>query len=134
MKSYFLYDGACGMCHSSVQFFMKFSKSKSFLFSSLDSSFTQDLLLKHSISYDQALESAIYIREGVVHQKSSAVLWALSDCIFPFNLAKVFLILPKGARDFFYGLVAKRRHSISKGLNIKCELPSSLDRSRIINE
>lgn len=134
MKSYFLYDGDCGMCHSSVRFFMKFSKSKQFQFSRLDSVFSQKVLSQHSISYDQAKESAIYLRGSRVHQKSSAVLWALSDCVFPFSCAKVFLIIPKVIRDFGYRLVAQRRYAISKGLNISCELPNTIEHSRIIEE
>ena len=132
METYFLYDGACGMCHSSVRFFMKFSKSKQFKFSRLDSSFSREVLSQHQIDYDQAMESAIYIRGDRVHQKSSAVLWALSDCVFPLSCAKVFLLVPKELRDFFYRLVAQRRHAISKGLNIPCKLPDSIERSRMI--
>ena len=101
MKSYFLYDGECGVCTHAVRFLLYFSKSNELYFSSLNSEFSQNLLKDLAIVYDQEDEGAVYIRGEAVYHKSTAMLQALSDCRWPISMAKIFLILPQGLRDWF---------------------------------
>ena len=133
MKSYFLYDGQCGMCHTSVRFFMRFSKTDDFLFSTIDSEFTKEQLSQRGIALSEATEGAIYIRGDQLYQNSSAVLEALSDCIMPFSFFRIGLIIPKRLRDKLYRRVAQRRLWISKKLNLACTLPDWADQKRIVD-
>ncbi len=130
MKSYFLYDGQCGMCHASVRFFMRFSKTEDFMFSTIDSEFTQNELSIRGIPLSEASEGAIYIRGEHLYQKSSAVLEALSDCVLPFSLFSIGLIIPKKLRDGLYRCIARRRLWISKKLKLSCNLPKHTDQNR----
>ena len=108
MKSYFLYDGECGVCTHAVRFILRFSKSNELYFSSLNSEFSKNLFKDLAIVYDQENEGAVYIQGEAVYHKSTAMLQALSDCRWPISMAKIFLILPQGLRDWFYREFAKR--------------------------
>ena len=132
MKSYFLYDGECGVCTHAVRFLLHFSKSNELYFSSLNSEFSENLLKDLAIVYDQENEGAVYIRGEAVYHKSTAMLQALSDCRWPISMAKIFLILPQGLRDWFYRGFAKRRLKLSKQCNLKCELPKNTDSKRFL--
>ena len=132
MKSYFLYDGECGVCTHAVRFLLYFSKSNELYFSSLNSEFSENLLKDLAIVYDQEDEGAVYIRGEAVYHKSTAMLQALSDCRWPISMAKIFLILPQGLRDWFYREFAKRRLKLSKQCNLKCELPKNTDFNRFL--
>lgn len=132
MKSYFLYDGDCGVCTWSVRFFLRFSKTDNFYISSLDSEFTDKLLDHLVVVYDQDDEGAIYVRGEEVYHKSTAILEAMSDCCRPVSWARIFLKVPQGLRDWAYRVFAKYRLSISKRLNLKCELPNTVDAQRIL--
>ena len=132
MKSYFLYDGECGVCTHAVRFLLYFSKSNELYFSSLNSEFSENLLKDLAIVYDQENEGAVYIRGEAVYHKSTAMLQALSDCRWPISMAKIFLILPQGLRNWFYRGFAKRRLKLSKQCNLKCELPKNTDFNRFL--
>ena len=132
MKSYFLYDGECGVCTHAVRFLLHFSKSNELYFSSLNSEFSKNLFKDLAIVYDQEDEGAVYIRGEAVYHKSTAMLQALSDCRWPISMAKIFLILPQGLRDWFYREFAKRRLKLSKQCNLKCELPKNTDFNRFL--
>ena len=108
MKSYFLYDGECGVCTHAVSFLLHFSKSNELYFSSLNSEFSK-ITKGSSYCYDQEDEGAVYIRGEAVYHKSTAILQALSECRWPFSMAKIFLLLPQGLRNWFYKGFAKRR-------------------------
>ena len=132
MKRYFLYDGNCGVCSWSVRFFLRFSKSDDFYFSSLYSEFTDKLLDHLVVVYDQDEEGAIYVRDEEVYHRSTAILQAMSDCLWPFSMAKIFLKLPERFRDWLYRGFAKNRLKVSKILNLKCGLPSKADSKRLL--
>ena len=132
MKSYFLYDGECGVCTHAVRFRLRFSKSNELYFSSLNSEFSENLFKDLAIVYDQENEGAVYVRGEAVYHKSTAMLQALSDCRWPISMAKIFLILPQGLRNWFYRGFAKRRLKLSKQFNLKCELPKNTDSKRFL--
>lgn len=115
-----------------VRFFLRFSKSDDFYFSSLHSEFADKLLDQLSVVYDHNDEGAIYVRGQAVYHKSTAILQALSDCRWPISLAKIALIVPQGLRDWAYRGFAQRRLKFSKKLNLKCDLPKNTDYKRFL--
>lgn len=131
MKSYFLYDGDCGLCHWAVRFFMRTSKSKNFCFSSVYSEFSEKLLDELVVVYDRDDEGAIYIRGDKAYRKSTAILQALADCHAPFSWVSQLLVIPEKLRDFLYTVFAQRRMRICKALNLKCKFPPEIDQGRI---
>lgn len=131
MKSYFLYDGNCGLCHWAVRFFMRASKSKDFCFSSVDSDFSEKLLDELVEIYDPEDEGAIYVRGDKAYRKSTAILQALADCNVPFSWVSWLLFLPENFRNVLYTGFAKRRLRICKALRLKCRFSPEVDQSRI---
>ena len=131
MKTFFLYDGECGLCHWAVRFFIRTSKSKDLCFSSVYSDFSKKLLDELVEIYDPEDEGAIYVRGDKAYRKSTAILQALADCNAPFSWVSRLLVIPENFRNFLYSAFAKRRMRICKALRLKCKFPSGIDQSRI---
>ncbi len=122
-----LFDGACNLCHRSVQFCLKHedpNKNPQLKFSSLDSEYAQKILQKHGLSSD-SVESVIYVDQGErVFQKSSAAFQIARYLKFPFLLLQYFSYLPVFLTDFPYSWVAKYRYRLFGKLD-QCQLPEA---------
>lgn len=122
------YDGECGFCNSSVQFILNHKKAP-FYFVSLQSSLAKTLLAPYNITIQ--LDTIYYLKNGMLYDKSSAVLQITKRLKGAYPALFVFYILPKFFRDIFYNFIAKRRHRIKKGY---CAIPSPDDLRYFIKE
>ena len=109
-KSIILFDGICNLCNSSVRLILKNDTKEAFLFSSIQSDASQKLLLQLNRKNNQ-LKSILLVENGEIFEKSEAVLRIAAKLRFPWNLARLFVILPKSWRDRIYDYVARNRYS-----------------------
>lgn len=130
MTKIILFDGACTVCHKSVQFIIKRDLHGTFRFASLQSEIGQNLLKQYHVPTD--IDSIVCIANERVYVKSSAVLRIARDLHGVWKLAALFFIVPKPIRDFFYDLFAKNRHKLFRSKNNTCQLPSRDDRKRFL--
>lgn len=115
------FDGYCNLCNSFVDFLIKVDKKGLLKFASLQGETATKRLdtKEHPINKD----TVIYLRDNQQFEKSTAVLYILSDLGGFWRLLKIFLVLPQCLRDFFYRLVAANRYRfISK--RATCRTPS----------
>jgi predicted DCC family thiol-disulfide oxidoreductase YuxK len=99
------YDGLCGLCDSSVQFIIKNDKKKEFRFSSLQSTYAENLLGEKAKQ-----DSFILFINGNVFDKSTAVLKVCKIIGGPFLLLYPLILIPSFIRDGVYGMIAKNRY------------------------
>lgn len=105
-----LFDGICNLCNGSVQFIIKRDPKEQFSFASLQSDAAEKLLLQ--FNYDNSkVKTIVLIEDGQLYTKSTAVLRICKRIDSMWRLMYVFIIIPKGLRDFVYGVVAKYRYS-----------------------
>ena len=105
-----LFDGICNLCNESVQFIIKRDPEEQFLFASLQSDAAEKLLLQ--FNYDNSkLKTIVLIEDGQLYSKSTAILRICKRLNFMWRLMYMFIILPRGFRDFVYNVVAKYRYS-----------------------
>lgn len=116
-----LFDGECNFCNSTVNFIIKNEQGSSLFFSSLQSKAGQKILKDNRLPADN--KSILFLADGVVHQRSEAVLNILAKMRRPYYYLVVFKILPLWFRDFIYNVVAKHRKSIVTK-KVSCEIPS----------
>ena len=126
-----LYDGGCGLCHRFVRFAALRDPRGVHRYAALQSATARALLERHGAP--AGLDSTVLIDEGGLHVESAAALRILRRLRFPWPLAAVFLLVPRGLRDLVYRQVARRRFRWF-GAAHGCPLPDPALRSRIIDE
>jgi len=108
-KSIILFDGVCILCNDSVQFIIKKDKEKRFLFTSLQSDAAQDILLQFQLKkYD--FNTLIFLENGVLYKKSTAVLKIVKRLPNLWKLIYGFIIIPPFIRDYLYSIIANNRY------------------------
>lgn len=123
------YDGDCGFCNRSVAFVLKYDKTKSICFASIQSKFTENLFAERG--FEKPDLSTFYFLEGeILLSKSKAAIRLANYMRFPQNLIKVTWIIPHVIRDLFYDFIAKRRQKLAKGY---CVMPSAEDNVRFLD-
>ncbi len=125
-----LFDGVCNFCEASIQFIIKRDTDAVFRFASLQGEQGRAIALKHGVDPDIVI-TLMLLEEGTLYNKSCASLRIARHLRFPWNLARVFLILPKWMRDPFYMLVSKNRYRIA-GKKEECMVPGPELRERFL--
>ena len=129
MGGVILFDGTCAFCEGSV----KFIAGRDDGYHRFGASQTPEgraLLEQHGIDRDAA-RSIVLIEDGAVYLRSTAVLRIAKHMRAPWNVAAMFLLVPRPIRDFVYGIVAAIRHRIA-GQSNACEIPPPEIRARLI--
>lgn len=121
-KSIILFDGVCNLCNNSVLFIIKRDQKNQFLFSSLQSDACQDILLQFQLKNSE-LRSIVLIENGVIFEKSTAILKIVRHLPNFWKLNYVFIIVPKFIRDFIYTIIANNRYKWF-GKKETCMLPN----------
>lgn len=123
------YDGVCNMCNGSVQFVMRFDRSHSIRFLSLQSNLAADLLLPFGQD-NKELFSMLLLHEGKLYSQTDAIfrtamlmggIWAV--------FGQVGLWVPRPLRNAIYRVIARNRYNWF-GKKETCPLPSPELRAR----
>jgi predicted DCC family thiol-disulfide oxidoreductase YuxK len=131
-----LYDGVCGLCNGFVQFLLKRDKNHRLKFASLQSSFAQQVLTRHSVNPDR-LDTVYVVLDHDNPQerllsRSDAVLYLASELQ---GFWRVFLagrVVPRFLRDFFYEVVARNRYRVF-GKYDSCMMPEPGYRDKFVD-
>jgi predicted DCC family thiol-disulfide oxidoreductase YuxK len=129
MGGVILFDGTCAFCEGSV----KFIAGRDDGYHRFGASQTPEgraLLEQHGIDREAA-RSIVLIEDGTVYLRSTAVLRIARHMRAPWNVAAMFLLVPRPIRDFVYGIVASIRHRLA-GESNACEIPPPEIRARLI--
>lgn len=77
------------------------------------------------------VDTIVYLRENEKFERSSAVLFILSDLGGVWMIARFFFIVPRFLRDFIYRIVAANRYRFFKKRET-CRMPTSSDKQRLL--
>jgi predicted DCC family thiol-disulfide oxidoreductase YuxK len=117
-----LFDGICNLCNNAVQFVIKRDKKSLFRFSSLQSSFGQNLLNQHNLHH-AGFDSFILLENGKIYTKSTAALMVAKRLSGAWALLYCFIIIPPFIRNSVYDIIARNRYKWF-GKKESCWLPS----------
>jgi predicted DCC family thiol-disulfide oxidoreductase YuxK len=124
-----LFDGECGFCNKSVQFFLQREKNKLMHFAPLQSDVGQEV--KNYFEIDSKIDSIILIKQHSAYIKSCAALRLTLYMKGLWPLMTVFLVIPPFLRNMVYDAIAKRRMKIS-GRVESCSLIPIEDKPRFL--
>ena len=129
-KSIILFDGVCNLCNASVNFIIKHDKKKQFLFASLQSDAAKEILLQFS-SRKIDFKSILLIKNGIIYDKSTAVLLITKQLSNYYKFLYGLIIIPAFMRDFVYNFIAKHRYNWF-GKEESCMIPSASLKNRFL--
>lgn len=121
-KSVILFDGVCNLCNTSINFIIRNDKKKHFLFASLQSDAAKEILLQHN-SKNIFMNSVILIENGIVYEKSTAILKIAIHLPNMYKILSIFSIIPTFIRDTIYMFISKNRYNWFGKMD-SCILPS----------
>ncbi|MFA8300005.1 MAG: thiol-disulfide oxidoreductase DCC family protein [Hyphomicrobiales bacterium] len=108
-RTILIFDDKCLMCNKSVLFLIKHDYKHTLIFTSIYSQISKELL-KNNIKA-QNTDSIIMIKDDKFYYASTAILLAIKNLRFPFNILSILgFCIPKIIRDYFYFKIAKARH------------------------
>ncbi len=116
-----LFDGICNLCNGAINFIIKHDRKKIFRFSTIQSDAGKKAIKLFGIPEEN--DSVILIFNNQIFLESEAILKILRLLPFPWNIATVFSIIPKGLRNKLYKWIAKNRY-LWFGTRTDCRIPS----------
>jgi predicted DCC family thiol-disulfide oxidoreductase YuxK len=119
-----IFDGECNVCNGWADFLLRFDKRDIFRFAALQSEVGARLA--------NGVEGSIVLVDGsAVLVRSDAVLRMLALLGFPFSLAGIARVIPRGLRDAVYDFVARNRIKWF-GRRDTCRVPTAEERGKFL--
>ncbi len=119
-----IFDGECNVCNGWADFLLRFDKRDIFRFAALQSEVGARLA--------NGVEGSIVLVDGsAVLVRSDAVLRMLALLGFPFSLAGIARVIPRGLRDAVYDFVARNRIKWF-GRRDTCRVPTADERGKFL--
>ena len=118
-----LFDGVCNLCNSTVQFIIKNDIKNNFKFSSLQSDFGKNFLIKNGLDKDNYSSIILIVDKDKYYTKSSAILKIYTK-LRGYKWMGIFFLIPKFLRDLGYSIISKNRYLIFGKAENSCLLPS----------
>ncbi|MFN0031155.1 MAG: thiol-disulfide oxidoreductase DCC family protein [Flavobacteriales bacterium] len=129
MKNIIFFDGVCGLCNKSIDWFIRRDNKRRFVYAPLQGITAVRLLAP---AFTQQINSFVYHRQGKIYSRSTAALWALFDLGGLWKLVAFFLVIPPFLRNLIYDWIARNRYRWF-GKKDSCRLPSPEERSLFLD-
>ena len=144
-----LFDGVCNLCHGLVKWVIANDPSMNFKFLPLQEldrieelPDVSDVLLykikeahddqsPNNQSSDQDWHTVMLLEDGVLYEKSTAVLRICRRLSGLYPVLYTYVLIPKGLRDWIYDVVAENRYRWF-GKKSQCMVPNTNQADRFI--
>lgn len=127
-----LIDGECVLCNRTAQFVIRHDPKGRFRFAALQSKRARHELDLHGLP-EPPPGTFVLIQNGAAFYRSDAALRVVGMLSFPWCLARVFFIVPRFFRDFFYEIISRSRYR-AFGRTAFCGLLTPSERARFLND
>lgn len=117
-----LFDGVCKFCHFWSRFIIRFDAHQRVKLATVQSP-VGDALFKHYTLPSDKIESVYYFANGQIFEKSTAVLEIIKQLPLPWQLLRLFSLIPRPLRDALYDLIARNRYRLF-GRYRQCPVPT----------
>lgn len=116
------FDGICVLCNKSVDFLIRNEREDQLRFASF-----QSKTATHMLNSDQNSQpipgSILYYENGLMYEKSTAVLKIMKKLRHPWPVLSILFIIPRPLRDWMYDIIAKNRYRWF-GKSDHCRVPA----------
>lgn len=125
-----IFDGVCNFCNGAVNFIIKRDPNGVFAFTPMQSDLAQELMDKHEI-HNVGIDTFLLIKNDQCFIFSSAAIEIAKDLTGFWYIFRIFELVPRAIRDFFYKAFARNRYTLF-GRQETCMMPSKKTRSRFV--
>lgn len=125
-----VFDGVCLLCCAAFGFIYRRDKAGVFRFATAQSQPGQDILQSCGLATDH-YETMVYVNNGVVFQRSDAMLQIMRQLPQPWPMLSLARFCPRFLRDGCYTLIARNRYRLF-GKRDTCLVPTEELRSRFL--
>lgn len=125
-----LFDAECVLCSANAQLILTNDHRQLFLIASMQGEVGARLFEENGLDPKDP-STILVIEEGRVRTDSDAVLSIYENLRFPWNLMRVFRLVPDALRDPIYRFIARNRYRLF-GRRETCWLPAERYKSRIL--
>jgi len=125
-----IFDGICNFCNGAVNFIINRDPTGRFVFSPMQSDAAQKLIQQHQAS-DVGFDTFLLIKNDTCFYRTDAAIEIAKDLTGYWHLLRIFRIIPRCIRDFFYRLFARNRYALFGKKNV-CMIPTEDLKSRFI--
>jgi predicted DCC family thiol-disulfide oxidoreductase YuxK len=123
-----IFDDHCLLCSRIVQFIIKYDRKALFVFTALDTPFSQRV--QENCHCNRPKSDTIVVVKGLhCFYKSDAVLEIIKELDSYWSWLRFTRFIPKGIRDFIYDIVARYRYRFF-GVTTHCIKPPDAFKDR----
>ncbi|EMO88234.1 thiol-disulfide oxidoreductase DCC family protein [Leptospira noguchii] len=126
------FDGICNLCNFVVLFFLDRNQKGNLKFASLQS-MAAERILGNKVGLNDSPSSVLFLEDGILYQKSNAILKISAYLCFPWNLLPLFRWVPVCFRDFIYDWIARNRYRWFGKLET-CRIPDPSLKHRFLED
>jgi predicted DCC family thiol-disulfide oxidoreductase YuxK len=124
-----LFDGICNLCNSTISFLIKYDTHQNLHFAAQQTESGENIMKAHQLAKNNS--SVLFIKEGIVFDKSDAIIEIAKMLTGWPSLFKYAFIVPQFLRDSIYNFIAKNRYQMF-GKRNTCVIPSAALRNRFL--
>jgi len=106
-----LFDGDCALCSGSARKILKHDLAGSIRLAPTQSTLGRALLVHYGVDPDDPY-TMLLIQDGVAYQRSDGALGIAALLPWPYRLAVLGRIVPRGVRDTLYDFIARHRRRL----------------------
>ena len=117
-----IFDGVCNFCNGAVNFIIQRDHADKFVFTPLQSPVATGLIAKHGIE-EIGQDSFVLIKHEQCYFRTDAALEISKDLSGYWYVFRIFKLLPRPVRDYFYRLLARNRYRLF-GKTEHCMVPT----------
>lgn len=126
-----IFDGVCNLCNGTVRFIIARDPERRFRFAPMQSDAARALIDRHYAPVTE-LDTFLVIKDDACLVRSDAALAVARELTWPWPLLGALAVVPKGFRDYLYGVLARRRYKLF-GRRDECIVPAESVRDRFLD-
>jgi len=125
-----IFDGICNFCNGAVNFIIKRDAKGLFVFTPMQSEIAAKLIEEYEAP-KVGFDTFLLIKNGTCYYRTDAAFEIARDLTGLWFLFRIFKVLPRGFRDYFYRAFARNRYTLF-GKKDVCMIPTPELKNRFL--
>lgn len=125
-----IFDGICHFCNGAINFIIRHDPKGLFVFAPMQSHVALKLIEEYGAE-DVGVDTFLLIKNGTCYYRTDAALEIAKELTGLWSIFRIFSVIPKDIRDYFYRAFARNRYLLF-GKKDVCMIPTADIRGRFL--